>query len=95
MNDVQLMRRAREVLVCYAAARRALVWNRRGWLDDKALASRLRAIERRMAALRGTHWALDALVSWLGRPVLLSRPLAMLLLLMASSWFLRCAGAQG
>ena len=47
MNDVQLMRRAREVLVCYAAARRALVWNRRGWLDDKAL--------RELLVRRGAH----------------------------------------
>ena len=93
--NVQLMRGARDVLACYAAARRALASNRRGWLDDKALASRLRAIERRMAALRGTHWALDALVSWLGRPVLLPRPLAILLLLMVFSWFLRCAGPMG
>ena len=83
------------MLICYAAARRALASNRRGLLDDKALGSRLRAIERRMAVQRDTHWALDALVSWLGRPVLLPRPVAMLLLLVASSWLVRCAAALG
>jgi len=56
---------------------------------------RLRAIEHRLARLRGTHRALDAMVAWLGRPVLLSRPVAILLLLAAASGIVRCQGLPG
>ncbi len=90
-----LLRAFGEVLACYAASRQALAANGKGELDDDALAVRLRHIEQRMAVLRGAHGSLGALVSWLGRPVGLPRPVGLLLLLAAASLLVRCLGAVG
>lgn len=87
-----LLQSALEVVTCYAAARQALASNGRGQLDDESLEACLQAIEQRTATLLGVHWALDALVSWLGRPAWLPRPVCALLMLACASCLFQLLG---
>ena len=64
----------------YLASRRLMVLHRSGHLDDAALGSGLDAVEAELVGARSGSVCADALAELLGRPALLTRGVALLLL---------------
>jgi|APAra7269096613_1048513.scaffolds.fasta_scaffold00167_11 hypothetical protein len=91
--DTTLWRDAVEVARHFVWSRRLLRWFAVGRIDEATLQAGLQAVEDRVAVLRLRHALLDLLVTCLGQPVSLPRPVAWLLALAVVSLLVRCARA--
>jgi|GEM_PF-2770211 len=88
-----LWRDAVEVVRHFVWSRRLLRWFAAGRIDEATLRAGLQAVEDRVAVLRLRHALLDLLVTLLGQPLPLQRPVAGLLGLAVVSMLVRCARA--
>lgn len=88
-----LWRDAVEIVRHFVWSRRLLRWFIVGRIDETTLRVGLQAVEDRVAVLRLRHTLLDLLVTLLGQPLPLQRPVAWLLGLAVVSMLVRCARA--
>ena len=86
-------RDAVEVVRHFVWSRRLLRWFAMGRIDEGTLRAGLQAVEDRVAVLRVRHALLDLLVTLLGQPLPLRRPVAWLLAVAMGSMLVRCAQA--
>lgn len=85
-----LWRDAVEVVRHFVCSRRLLRWFAVGRIDEGTLRAGLQAVEDRVAVLRVRHVLLDLLVTLLGQPLPLQRPVAWLFVLAGVSMLVRC-----
>ena len=88
-----LWRDAVELVRHFVWSRRLLRWFVVGRIDEATLRVGLQAVEDRVAVLRLRHTLLDLLVTLLGQPLPLQRPVAWLLGLAVVSMLVRCSRA--